>query len=59
MGTLGERWGRVWPANGCTTTPGMVPGSAGQYLVPKLVVPTATECLDRYQLARDTGETIQ
>ena len=46
MGTLGERWGRVWPANGCTTTPGMVPGSAGQYLVPKLVVPTATECLE-------------
>ena len=46
MGTLGERWGRVWPANWYTTTPGMVPDSAGQYITSKAVVPTATECLE-------------
>ena len=45
MGILGERWGRVWPANWYTTTPGMVPDSAGQYIMSKAVVPTATECL--------------
>ena len=46
MGTLGERWGRAWPANGYTTTPGMLPDSAGQYVMSKAVVPTATECLE-------------